>query len=453
MMMSTAAQIRTLPPRRRRGSVIIIVLWAIAIAAIVTSAVQLFGYRQATLGMETMHRVKARWAARAGIEQNIAVMADHTMTPYPNDAFALIRDLEDRHFGDLGSATWDIRHHADGSSWLGPMDEHSKMNINIADGASLLALHDITPDVIDAINDWRDEDSEIGGFGIERDYYLSLNPPYEPRNGPLRTTTELELVGGVWPRDFRGEDWNLNSRLDPNEDDGEISFPIDDADGKLDTGWSGMLTAYSVANGVSMTGEERLVLRRASIEELSERIGVTLEQANVLIRFGRNSDNRLEQLVTRSIRNIDPNTGQMSEQPVNPNLEGLTSEQLSLLLSEVTMTDPLNRQPGKININTVSHRLLEEMILNRGGSEVLVDELLFLRRSRPEGILSIQEFQDLPEADLEMIEFLMSTFTTRSNVFKIASRGRSEGGNAVVEIIAVVDRSTVPVRILEYREQ
>ena len=34
----------------RRGSVVIVVLWAISIAAVITTSVQLFAYRQATLG-------------------------------------------------------------------------------------------------------------------------------------------------------------------------------------------------------------------------------------------------------------------------------------------------------------------------------------------------------------------------------------------------------------------
>ena len=41
--------IRSSPCRHRHGSVIIIVLWAIAIAALVTTSVQLFSHRQATL--------------------------------------------------------------------------------------------------------------------------------------------------------------------------------------------------------------------------------------------------------------------------------------------------------------------------------------------------------------------------------------------------------------------
>jgi type II secretory pathway component PulK len=73
----------------RRGTVIIVVLWALAVAALVTTGVQLFSFRQATLGREAVERAQARWAARAGVEYTIAVMADHTNRPDPEDAFSV----------------------------------------------------------------------------------------------------------------------------------------------------------------------------------------------------------------------------------------------------------------------------------------------------------------------------------------------------------------------------
>ena len=44
-------------------------------------------------------------------------------------------------------------------------------------------------------------------------------------------------------------------------------------------------------------------------------------------------------------------------------------------------------------------------------------------------------------------------FTTTSNVFTVTTRGRSQATGLEVEMIVVVDRSTLPVRIIEYREQ
>ena len=54
--------------------------------------------------------------------------------------------------------------------------------------------------------------------------------------------------------------------------------------------------------------------------------------------------------------------------------------------------------------------------------------------------------------DEKLLE-MAQNFTTRSNVYTITSRGRSGASGREVEIVVVVDRSTVPVKILEYREE
>jgi type II secretory pathway component PulK len=226
----------------QRGSVIVIALWAIGIAAIVTSSIQVFAQRQSLLGIEVRDRVQARWAARAGIESSIAVMSDHTARPVPRDAFAMLQNLEYVATGESGNATWDIRHHADGQDWAGPMDEHSKFNINSEDNSIfILVIDDMAFGVLEAILDWIDEDDEPRTLGVERDYYLSLETSYEPRNGLLRSIAELELIAGVMPDDVRGEDWNVNFRLDPNEDDGGDSLPWDEPDNWLEGGWASLL--------------------------------------------------------------------------------------------------------------------------------------------------------------------------------------------------------------------
>ena len=60
--------------------------------------------------------------------------------------------------------------------------------------------------------------------------------PYQIANAPLTTLDELLLVKGFTARIVYGEDANLNGLLDPNEDDGDASFPPDNGDGVLDRG-------------------------------------------------------------------------------------------------------------------------------------------------------------------------------------------------------------------------
>jgi hypothetical protein len=63
------------------------------------------------------------------------------------------------------------------------------------------------------------------------------------------------------------------------------------------------------------------------------------------------------------------------------------------------------------------------------------------------------DLQEIPEIQPSTIQQLAELFTTSSNVFTVTSRGRSTVGGVEVEIVAVVDRCSVPVRIIEYREQ
>ncbi|MGH8011853.1 MAG: type II secretion system minor pseudopilin GspK [Candidatus Binataceae bacterium] len=60
----------------------------------------------------------------------------------------------------------------------------------------------VTPAIIPAIADWLDPDGITSPGGAEADYYLRLNPPYEPRNGPMPTIGDLRAVKGITDATF-----------------------------------------------------------------------------------------------------------------------------------------------------------------------------------------------------------------------------------------------------------
>ena len=86
--------------------------------------------------------------------------------------------------------------------------------------------------------------------------------------------------------------------------------------------------------------------------------------------------------------------------------------------------------------------------------EYLAEEIVYLRNSRLQGIASLVDLLDIPafREETGTLEYLGRIMDTRSNVYSICSQGRSQSGGVEVEIIVVVDRSTLPIRILEYRE-
>jgi DNA uptake protein ComE-like DNA-binding protein len=140
----------------------------------------------------------------------------------------------------------------------GVTDEASKININTAGDETLLALGGMTPELVDALLDYRDADANTRPQGAEQDYYDQLPHPYLIKNGPLMTVEELLLVKGFNVALVYGEDYNLNGLLEPGEDDGETTFPPDNGDGQLDRGLLGMATTWSYERNVAAGGSKRI---------------------------------------------------------------------------------------------------------------------------------------------------------------------------------------------------
>jgi type II secretory pathway component PulK len=468
--------------------VIVIVIWSIAIAAVIVGAAQVLAFRQAAMGRESLAKVEARWAARAGIEETLAVLEYHSEEPDPSDSRQLYKDLELVADGQLSSGDWQIRHVEDGVEIKGPQDEHAKININNVDRLTLLELSGMTMDVADAIVDWRDTDDTPGMMGAEYDFYMNRGLGYEPRNGSFRSIAELELVAGAFPKYVRGEDQNLNGRLDPNENDGALSDPPDDTDGFLDAGWSGALTARSSGSLLSASGLDRVNLKTATPEEMVERFGVTSEQANALSSFAKSGSAKLEMLLTQELsslasggantRNPTNNraptgrgTGGANNQapqadngrqtgrssagaPAAPapgaRIQALDTTQLRKIFQEGTLDAAGTPIVGKVNLNTAPPSILRALLPD---DPISADAILSLRSSSSTGLLALSDLRSSNRISPDSLAAIAPYADTQSYVFTVTSRGRSSTTGLEVEITAVIDRSTLPARILEYREQ
>src|SRR5439155_15347305 len=90
-------------------------------------------------------------------------------------------------------------------------DLERKWNINTANEFLLqqaLLLMGVDPSemtpVINSILDWIDPDDKMRLQGAETEYYNTLDPPYEAKNGPIDDLTELLLIRGVTPELYWG---------------------------------------------------------------------------------------------------------------------------------------------------------------------------------------------------------------------------------------------------------
>lgn len=466
---------RCMPDRGRRGAVLVIVIWAVAIAAALAAGLQVVSFRQASMGNQVIARLQARWCARAGVETMIAIMEYHTENPDPEDALALINELQDNSYGELDTGIWDIRHTLARVEIAGPLDEHSKANINLLSQMQLMNIRGVGMDTAQAIVDWRDSNTEPGLLGAEASFYRGRGKSYGPRNKDFRSSAEVELVAGVMPESFRGEDWNLNGRLDANEDDGEFTWPEDNEDGVLDAGWSDLLTASSRTSPLALSGTPRLNLKAAETDTkvLMERVPMSEPQATALLAYARTPNARLEQLMVAPLSTLSGGQGQQgaqggqggtgagrtgrssggagrrggSVQQQSPN--NLDPVTVGNVLNECTLEEFTQPKAGKMNINTISEEVLRDVFdLNPRLASAIIQR----RDAKSVGLTSLATIMDIPGMTPEVLSPLSRALDVQSFVFTISCKGRSFMGGAEHEMVVTVDRSTLPAQILMYRE-
>lgn len=153
---------------------------------------------------------------------------------------------------------------------FGLVDECSKLNLNTATVDMLKLLPGMTDELAAAIVDWRDEDSDASENGAESDAYQIGTASYECKNATFETVDELHLVSGAEWNILYGEDTNRNGILDPNENDGNVSPPEDNKDGKLQPGILDYLTIYSREPNKNSESSTRINITGSSQDELTQ---------------------------------------------------------------------------------------------------------------------------------------------------------------------------------------
>ena len=442
---------------RRRGFATLLVFLVIVFGAVIVSMVQTASYAQAASGRESMARVRAAWAARAGVEMALARLEQAREENDTSDAYRALDSMTQVADGELDGTTWAVRSMQGGKEVAGPTDAASRINVGRASPDILLALEPfMSEDVADAIGDWMDEDDDTRTLGAEIGYYKGLRYPFEPRNGMMRSIAEMEVVAGVDPQDVRGEDWNLNGSLDPNEDDGDASWPPDNADGVLDRGWSGLLTVHSVEENRGPSGEDKLELPTAKEADLEKRLGVSNDQARAIVgvmesiqgvqltEFVRTPLPRLAQQAARqrgATRQEIQQAGRVRD---------LSRDQLGKLLEECTMFPPeiLRFVPGRLNINTCDAQVLDYL---PAIDAELADSIIAERSSKTSGFENVAELLDVDGMTRQALANIAELLCVRSNVYEITSRGRDERTGLEVEMVAVMDASELPAVLKEVR--
>jgi competence ComEA-like helix-hairpin-helix protein len=453
-------------------------LWCVAILSVVVVGVLHRARMDLQVAKNYGDRIQAHYLALAGIERAKALIFEdarerkrsarnHTGDLY--DAPTLFRDVP------LGRGKFQVfrqgRRDEGGKIIYGVSDEESRLNLNHVAAEDLARIYRMTPEVIAALFDWRDRDNTVTTGGAETEYYSSLRPPSLPRNGPLQTTREMLMVAGV-PRDlFLGEDANENELLDPEESDGNESYPPDNQDDVLDAGWSEFLTVDSQVGNENAAGQDRVNVQSADENSLALVPGISPDIAKAIVAYrGQNQIESLADLLdvaqlspqnqsqtqppstpgqltpgAAPATRTAPGPGRSRGQPTGPKL---ISEQLLMEIGDDVTTIAGRAQPGAININTASAEVLACL---PGVDERLAQAIISYRKSA--GFFpNITWLLKVDGMNQQIFKQVAPKVTARSETYRILSEGTvlSSGARKRIQVIVRLDAGSFDT--LSYRE-
>ncbi len=524
--------VRTRSAHSRRGSVLLLVLVVVGLltlAAYNYSQMMLTEYEATTMyGSD----VQAREAADSGIEY-IATMLGNRTDPalenlQHNPALFMGRTVvaSPRLRGTARfTVIAPVEHSTTGNAIrYGLVDESAKLNLNLLLNMKLtddqihtmlLNIPGMTIETADAILDWIDTDDTKRPYGAESEIYEGMNPPYRAKNGPLESLDELLMVQGVTPALLYGEDANRNGMLDPNEDDGDASPPVDNRNGVLDLGWTTYLTAYGRESNLRAEGREKIHLNNGLLTDLYDAIedefgeaaaqfviaarmnGVTdptpsnpndktkdptdkqaKDFLNGLVKVAASAALSPGGKVTRggiditagasyqvvslwaligtktSVSINGKNTPLTSPWPADPN-------QLKAILPKLIDTFSTSNDEfldGRININQARREILMGI---PGLDEDLVEKIIAAQKLDANGQPSPEVIQQHNTTgwlyyeglvDLPTMQALDPYFTARGDVYRAQVFGFFDGGGPVTRLEAMIDGTQKPPRIIFQRD-
>jgi general secretion pathway protein K len=273
------------------GVILIALLWILTALSVIALSFSRESFVEVAAARNAQSLEDSYFVARAGIAAAVYQLLQKKNTTVVRQA-ELPEETDPL---DLGIVTGDLG----GSAYrVDIQDESGKLNVNRVPEEQLRALVGAAgiqkPDsdiITDSILDWIDADSIHRLNGAEDDFYQTLNPPYNAKNGNIDAIEELLLVRGVTPEYFYG-------RPERTADNSVI----------YKYGLSRYLTVYSNASTVnvnfaalpvllSIPGmppetarkiyERRLVKPFKTVMEISRDLGVSLDKWTAGVSFNQ----------------------------------------------------------------------------------------------------------------------------------------------------------------------
>ncbi len=192
---------------KERGVILLLVIWLLALISVVVLSVAQEWRTEALLTRNYLAARQASFLAEGGVYYALGKLVESQLAERQRRVPETFAEAPvDLWKGDGVSHELNL---PEGRVIVRLTDESGKINLNQATEDMLYNLvttlgfeGQAARAVVDAILDWRDQDNISRPLGGENDYYLSLNPPYLGKNGPLDTVEELFWVRGLDPASF-----------------------------------------------------------------------------------------------------------------------------------------------------------------------------------------------------------------------------------------------------------
>lgn len=343
----------------------------------------------------------------------------------------------------LGEGNWTLFAGYDASDRpvYGIMDECARINVTAADASVLARLPGMTQQLAAEIVLCR-------------------------QSGEIRSVNDLLRVEGIDTQLLFGEDANGNGLLDPNENDGDESWPPDNADGRLDEGIAAFLTIRSAVRNVTADGKKRVNISSASADELKAAIpNLTSEEADSIVaQRGRKAFVSIADLLDVELtikaqpqpslpQGGSPERGRppsqsASEQAQPPARPAFDQNRFMEMADCVSMTSDETVQ-GLVNINTASARALACL---EGMTDEIAAAAVSWRERRREGFKSVADLLNVEGMTVERFKTVCPYICARSDMFRARAFGVVQNGEVCRCVEAVLDRTGQEVAILDWRE-
>lgn len=262
---------------KRGGSILVGVLWCMVLLSVLVIGVLHTARMDLLVVKNYGDRVQAHYLALAAVERAKALIFQDVVTRQQtakNHTGSLYNDAKDFQDVSLGRGKFRVFRRAapdeGGGLNYGISDEESRLNLNAATANQLTNLDGMTPEIVAAIIAWRTpatqnpaaqnnaaQNSATPG-GANADYYLSLRPPYLPRNGPFQTVRELLMVRGVTAELLLGNNVNQNGFLDTGDEAAGPGLAGARPPQAPSPGWASLLTVTDTDKNVNASGKDRV---------------------------------------------------------------------------------------------------------------------------------------------------------------------------------------------------